>query len=100
MPHDPLRGIHVRQLIEQLRGVDAGEGQRLIAKWLAEDRITKAELVASLIAFDRARLLGAPPPPYINYISRMSLLATPNGQERMRQWEHATEQWKKLYLSH
>lgn len=64
MPADPLREKYIKQLIGQLRGVEVAEGQRLIIKWMAEERITREELVAPLTApMNERHSLADPLPP-------------------------------------
>ena len=99
MPTDPLRKEHIKQLIGQLRGVEVAEGQRLIAKWLGEQRITREALVASLTPHEKATLLGAPAPPIQNWISRLGLIHRAEGRARLAEWEQAAAEWRRAYLN-
>lgn len=93
MPSDPLREEHIKQLIGQLRGVEVAEGQRLIAKWLGEERITREELVAPLTPLQRTALLGAPAPP-----CGFALANRAEGKARIAEWEQASAEWRRSYL--
>lgn len=98
MPCNPLREEHIKQLVGQLRSVEVVEGQRLIAKWLAEERITREELVAPLTPYERAALLGAPAPPFQNWIGRLGLMRNKEGQAKVADWERAAAEWRRAYL--
>lgn len=98
MADNPLREEQVKQLIGQLRGVASLEGRRLVATWLAEDRITKADLVAHLNPYEGAALLGAPAPPFPNHAGRMALMDSVDGRARVAEWAHAAAEWRRAYL--
>ncbi len=99
MPSNLLREEHIKQLIKQLCALEVAEGQRLIAKWMAEGRFTREELVARLSPHGRAGLLGAPTPPWQNWISHMALTHRAEGRARLAEWERAVAEWRRAYLA-
>jgi hypothetical protein len=99
MPCNPLRDEHVKQLCANLRGATTEDGQRLIAKWLADDRITKQELVSGLTMYERARLLGAPEVPFPNVLSAQAETGTGDGNARLVAYEQAHAEWKRAFLA-
>ena len=98
MPCNPLREEHIKQLIGQLRGVEITESKRLISKWLAGKRLTREELVMRLNPYEKAALLGAPAPPWQNWISRLGLTMSDEGKTRIAEYEQAAREWRRAYL--
>ena len=98
MPCNPLRDEHVKNLLANLKGSSTDDGKQLIAKWLADGRITKEELLG-LSSAEQSRLLGAPSIPFANYTTMGWASGTAEGRERIAAWEAERETWRRTFLA-